>query len=160
MSATGWTNVLGAVCVAAFMGTLMSALPARADDTPDPLLSWNDGALKANILDYVARVTTEGSPDFVPKPDRIATFDNDGTLWVEKPLYTLYALVFFALWGFMVLLLLADYAGQGLRMMTFFGSPHFLRTSSAVLTPGVTPLKLATSTAALSGGPSGIGVSR
>jgi phosphoglycolate phosphatase-like HAD superfamily hydrolase len=93
MSATGWTNVLGAVCVAAFMGTLMSALPARADDTPDPLPSWNDGALKANILDYVARVTTEGSPDFVPKPDRIATFDNDGTLWVEKPLYTQFVFV-------------------------------------------------------------------
>jgi phosphoglycolate phosphatase-like HAD superfamily hydrolase len=89
MSATGWTNVLGAVCVAA----LVSALSARADDTPDPLPSWNDGALKANILDYVARVTTEGSPDFVPKADRIATFDNDGTLWVEKPVYTQFAFV-------------------------------------------------------------------
>jgi phosphoglycolate phosphatase-like HAD superfamily hydrolase len=93
MSTNGWTNVLGAACIAAFIGTLVSAVPARGDDAPDPLPSWNDGALKTNILDYVARVTTEGSPDFVPKEDRIATFDNDGTLWVEKPVYTQFAFV-------------------------------------------------------------------
>jgi FMN phosphatase YigB (HAD superfamily) len=52
-----------------------------------PLPSWNDGAAKAAILDFVADVTTEGSPDFVPASERIATFDNDGTLWIEQPVY-------------------------------------------------------------------------
>jgi len=51
-----------------------------------PLASWNDGAAKQSIIDFVKRVTTEGSPDFVPVPERIATFDNDGTLWCEQPL--------------------------------------------------------------------------
>ena len=51
-----------------------------------PLGSWNDGKAKQSILDFVRRVTTEGSPDFVPVPERIATFDNDGTLWCEQPL--------------------------------------------------------------------------
>ncbi|MCX7304139.1 MAG: HAD family hydrolase [Hyphomicrobiales bacterium] len=50
------------------------------------LPSWNDGAAKSAILDFVARVTTPGSPEFVPPPERIATFDNDGTLWCEQPL--------------------------------------------------------------------------
>jgi phosphoserine phosphatase len=53
--------------------------------TGDPLPSWTDGPLKKDILDYVSRVTKEGSPDFIPPADRIATFDNDGTLWAEKP---------------------------------------------------------------------------
>jgi hypothetical protein len=53
----------------------------------DPLPSWNDGASKKAIVDFVTRVTTEGGSDFVPAPDRIATFDNDGTLWSEQPLY-------------------------------------------------------------------------
>ena len=53
----------------------------------DPLPSWNDGPSKAAILDFVHKVTQEGSSDFVPVPERIATFDNDGTLWAEKPLY-------------------------------------------------------------------------
>src|SRR5271156_1685442 len=52
----------------------------------DPLPSWNDGAAKQAIVAFVAKVTTPGSPDFVPVPERIATFDNDGTLWCEKPL--------------------------------------------------------------------------
>jgi hypothetical protein len=52
----------------------------------DPLPSWNDGASKKAILTFVKRVTTKGSPDFVPPPERIATFDNDGTLWVEQPM--------------------------------------------------------------------------
>jgi phosphoserine phosphatase len=51
-----------------------------------PLASWNEGAAKQSILDFVRRVTTAGSPDFVPAPERIATFDNDGTLWCEQPL--------------------------------------------------------------------------
>jgi len=53
-----------------------------------PLASWNDGAAKQSILDFVRRVTAQGSPDFVPVPERIAVFDNDGTLWCEQPLPT------------------------------------------------------------------------
>jgi len=52
----------------------------------DPLPSWNDGAAKKSIREFVAKVTTPGSPDFVPVAERIATFDNDGTLWNEEPL--------------------------------------------------------------------------
>ena len=55
--------------------------------TADPLPSWNDGKSKQAILNFVAKVTKEGSPDFVPVAERIATFDNDGTLWAEQPLY-------------------------------------------------------------------------
>jgi len=51
-----------------------------------PLPSWNDGAAKKSIIDFVEKVTKKGSPDFVPPNERIATFDNDGTLWCEKPL--------------------------------------------------------------------------
>jgi hypothetical protein len=50
-----------------------------------PLPSWNDGAAKSAILDFVAQVTKEGAKDFVPPAERIATFDNDGTLWCEQP---------------------------------------------------------------------------
>ena len=53
----------------------------------EPLPSWNDGPSKAGIMDFVARVTAEGGPDYVPPAERIATFDNDGTLWSEQPLY-------------------------------------------------------------------------
>jgi haloacid dehalogenase-like hydrolase len=53
----------------------------------DPLPSWNDGVAKQSILNFVAAVTRDGSPDFVPVPQRVATFDNDGTLWVEQPMY-------------------------------------------------------------------------
>ncbi|HKB36722.1 MAG TPA: hypothetical protein VKD72_09725, partial [Gemmataceae bacterium] len=58
--------------------------PGQADE---PLASWNDGAAKKAIIDFVAKVTKEGSPDFVPPAERIATFDNDGTLWCEQPMY-------------------------------------------------------------------------
>jgi hypothetical protein len=53
----------------------------------DPLPSWNDGKAKQSIIAFVAKVTKEGSPDFVSPAERIATFDNDGTLWVEQPMY-------------------------------------------------------------------------
>jgi phosphoserine phosphatase len=53
----------------------------------DPLPSWNGGAAKKAIVDFVGRVTKEGGPDYVPPPERIATFDNDGTLWSEQPAY-------------------------------------------------------------------------
>jgi phosphoserine phosphatase len=55
--------------------------------TTDPLPSWNDGPTRATILDYVARVTAEGNDDYLQPSDRIAVFDNDGTLWTEKPAY-------------------------------------------------------------------------
>ncbi|BCP52672.1 haloacid dehalogenase [Kaistia sp. 32K] len=63
---------------------LSVALPVAAE--ADPLPSWNDGAAKTAIVDFVTRTTTPG-PDFVAVGDRIATFDNDGTLWSEKPFY-------------------------------------------------------------------------
>ncbi len=59
----------------------------------DPLPSWNDGAAKSSITGFVARVTTQGGPDFVPPDQRIATFDNDGTLWIEQPMYVQFAFV-------------------------------------------------------------------
>lgn len=58
---------------------------AVVTNTGYPLPSWNDGTLKSDIIAYVEKVTKKGSPDFIPKEDRIATFDNDGTLWAEKP---------------------------------------------------------------------------
>jgi phosphoserine phosphatase len=60
----------------------------RMEPGPDPLPSWNDGASKRAIVDFVQRSTMEESPDYVRVPDRVALFDNDGTLWVEQPMYT------------------------------------------------------------------------
>src|SRR6185436_16212227 len=51
----------------------------------DPLPSWNEGAVKNAILDYVKKITDSASTGFIPLADRIATFDNDGTLWAERP---------------------------------------------------------------------------
>lgn len=59
----------------------------------DPLPSWNDRAAKSAIIRFVTRMTREGSPDYVPPDERIAVFDNDGTLWVEQPMYTQLAFV-------------------------------------------------------------------
>lgn len=53
----------------------------------EPLPSWRDGPSKNSIIEFVRAVTTQGSPDFVPPAERIAVFDNDGTLWSEKPAY-------------------------------------------------------------------------
>src|SRR6266850_1120876 len=58
---------------------------ARAQD---PLPSWNDGPAKQAIVDFVRATTEQGSPKFVPPEERIATFDQDGTLWVSHPMYT------------------------------------------------------------------------
>ena len=55
--------------------------------TADPLPSWNDTATKESIVAFGDKVTEVGSPDFVPAAERIATFDNDGTLWPEQPMY-------------------------------------------------------------------------
>ena len=61
---------------------------ARAQAGTDPLPSWRDVPSKRALLDFVAAVTTEGGPGFVRPAERIAVFDNDGTLWVEQPAYT------------------------------------------------------------------------
>lgn len=75
--------------VALFVTFAISSI--RAEDV---LPSWNDGEAKASIIEFVEKTTTVGSPDFVPPAERIATFDQDGTLWVEQPMYSvvLYAL--------------------------------------------------------------------
>jgi hypothetical protein len=67
-------------------GALACAIIMPAAAQADPLPSWNDGKTKTAIVDFVTRTTTAG-PDFVAVADRIATFDNDGTLWSEKPFY-------------------------------------------------------------------------
>ncbi len=67
---------------------IVLALAARAVQAPDPLPAWNDGPAKRASLDVVKKTTTQGSPQFVPTAERIATFDQDGTLWVEHPMYT------------------------------------------------------------------------
>jgi len=77
--------VLAALCIVGF------ALPVFA---ADPLPSWNDTASKKAIVSFVERVTKSGAPDFVPPAERIATFDQDGTLWAEQPMYFQ---IFFAL---------------------------------------------------------------
>ena len=59
----------------------------------DTLPSWNNGQVKESIIKFVADVTTQGSPDFVPVAERIAVFDNDGTLWSEKPFYNQFAFI-------------------------------------------------------------------
>jgi phosphoglycolate phosphatase-like HAD superfamily hydrolase len=75
------------------LGVVAGACAPRGEVAPavevvvDPLPSWNEGAAKQSILDFVARVSDPASPDFVPAAERIATFDNDGTLWSEKPVY-------------------------------------------------------------------------
>ena len=66
--------------------TIVALLLVTSAFAADPLPSWNDGAAKRSITAFVEKVTKEGSPDFVPVAERIATFDNDGTLWCEKPL--------------------------------------------------------------------------
>jgi hypothetical protein len=65
----------------------IAALTSSVAQTADPLPSWNDGKAKQSIVNFVAKVTREGSPDFVPVAERVATFDNDGTLWAELPMY-------------------------------------------------------------------------
>lgn len=77
--------------IAALFAVAVSEGAAMAQS--DPLASWNDGPVKASITGFVARVTTQGS-DFVPVAERIAVFDNDGTLWMERPYYFQLAFAF------------------------------------------------------------------
>jgi phosphoglycolate phosphatase-like HAD superfamily hydrolase len=78
---------LGILCALALFHV---AGAARAQPA-DPLPSWNDGPAKKAITEFDARVTTEGGPEFVAAAERIATFDNDGTLWSEQPIYFQFA---------------------------------------------------------------------
>ncbi len=73
---------LAAVMVLAFWLAISSLAIAA-----DPLPSWNEGGAKRSIFDFVQRVTAPGGKDFVPEPERVAAFDNDGTLWAEQPFY-------------------------------------------------------------------------
>ena len=72
------------ILVLALLASGSAPLLTAADD---PLPSWNDTAPRKAILAFVEKVTRDGSPDFVPVPERIAVFDNDGTLWAEQPTY-------------------------------------------------------------------------
>ncbi len=76
--------VFGLACTDPTSGSVAQAAPTPATAS-DPLPSWNDGTTKHAIIDFVERVTRDHGPDFVPPEDRIAVFDNDGTLWIEQP---------------------------------------------------------------------------
>ncbi len=73
--------------MSAMMGALLLVF-AQLHAQTDPLPSWNDGPARKAIVDFVQATTTQGGPSFVPPEARIATFDQDGTLWVEHPMYT------------------------------------------------------------------------
>lgn len=77
------------ILLAIILGTVSCQKTQQVEETQvsDPLPSWNDGIPKNAIIDFIQRATTKGSPDFVPIEQRIATFDNDGTLWSEHPTY-------------------------------------------------------------------------
>src|SRR5258705_10685218 len=79
--------LLSSLAMLPLLSASLRSTSALAQAQRDPLPSWNDGATKSSILDFVARVTTQGGSDFVPVDQRIATFDNDGTLWAEQPMY-------------------------------------------------------------------------
>jgi hypothetical protein len=81
---------IGIRCVV--LAALLTAFTAAAQT--DPLPSWNDGPTKQAIVEFVQKATDKSSPHFVQVPERIATFDNDGTLWTEQPMYSQ---LFFAL---------------------------------------------------------------
>jgi hypothetical protein len=74
-------NILASVLLYAL------AFTATVAQAADPLLSWNDGKAKQSIVEFVAKVTKEDTPYYVPAAERIAVFDNDGTLWAEQPMY-------------------------------------------------------------------------
>src|SRR5262245_17433355 len=78
------------VALAALSILIAQFLPIStlAQPSSDPLSSWNDGAAKQAIVDFVKGTTDQSSPKFVPPEARIATFDQDGTLWVEHPMYS------------------------------------------------------------------------
>jgi phosphoglycolate phosphatase-like HAD superfamily hydrolase len=76
---------------AAVLGSVLLIAATSKTLADDPLPSWNDTTPKKAVIDFVERVTKPGSPDFVRPEERIATFDNDGTLWAEQPIYFQFA---------------------------------------------------------------------
>jgi phosphoserine phosphatase len=80
-------KLLSRLAVLPAFPALLRSGSALAQTPGGVLSSWNDGAVKTSITNFVARVTTQGGPDFVPPAQRIAVFDNDGTLWTEHPMY-------------------------------------------------------------------------
>jgi phosphoglycolate phosphatase-like HAD superfamily hydrolase len=79
--------LLPASALAQIAGVDLPGSGAGQTPVTDPLPSWNDTVPKKAIFEFVARVTRQGSSEFVPEPERIVTFDNDGTLWAEQPMY-------------------------------------------------------------------------
>jgi len=79
--------LFGALTISSLPGGVASAQARGPVASAELLPSWNDGPARSAILGYLARITTPG-PDFVPPAERIAVFDNDGTLWTEQPIYT------------------------------------------------------------------------
>lgn len=87
-SRVGRRGVIGGALAAAATGVASRlGAPARATAQDDPLPSWNDGAARQAILAFIAAATDEGDDGFVPPEERVATFDQDGCLWVEHPIY-------------------------------------------------------------------------
>jgi phosphoglycolate phosphatase-like HAD superfamily hydrolase len=85
---------MGISSICRYLGVLFLSVVLAVSAAADPLPSWNDTGPKKAIVDFVTRVTAEGGPDFVPPAERIATFDNDGTLWAEQPIYFQLAFAF------------------------------------------------------------------
>jgi phosphoglycolate phosphatase-like HAD superfamily hydrolase len=80
-------KLAGAFFVRFVVGLCLVVCATATQARPDPLPSWNDGKSKQAIVAFVGKLTKKGSPDFVPVDARVATFDNDGTLWAEQPMY-------------------------------------------------------------------------
>ena len=78
--------VVPAIARSLLLGVLLVALGTQAYADIDPLPSWNEGPAKQAIVTFVKETTAQASPKFVPASERIAVFDNDGTLWPENPI--------------------------------------------------------------------------
>jgi phosphoglycolate phosphatase-like HAD superfamily hydrolase len=89
MKSTAPLSLAASLALALALGACAGA--GEQSSEADPLQSWNNGAAKEAIAGFVERVTAEGSGDYVPVEQRIATFDNDGTLWAEQPIYFQFA---------------------------------------------------------------------
>ena len=90
MKSNFYTYLLSLVCLASCTFNKQDDFTIKSSSIAiieDPLPSWNKGTTKADIINFITAASQEGSPSFIPVEDRIATFDNDGTLWAEQPAY-------------------------------------------------------------------------